>query len=32
VNKLDYDAIIETGTVTRTLYFAERLRNVDDVS
>jgi prepilin-type N-terminal cleavage/methylation domain-containing protein len=29
---LNYDAIIETGTVTRTLFFAERLRNVDDVS
>jgi type II secretory pathway pseudopilin PulG len=29
---LDYDSFVETGTVTRTLYFAERLRNVDDVS
>jgi prepilin-type N-terminal cleavage/methylation domain-containing protein len=29
---LDYDAFVGNGTTTRTLYFAERLRNVDDVA
>jgi len=29
---LNYDAFVGTGTTTRNLYFAERLRNVDDVT